>query len=64
MSEPIVATDELDASLLDDVELELDSQGREACSGRVGFGAALSPQMMDALRARLTPAPAASRNSA
>jgi hypothetical protein len=36
----------------EDVELELDWQGREACSGVLGFGAVLSPQMIETLRRR------------
>jgi hypothetical protein len=54
MSDESTGSDEHDRPLLDDVDLELDGLGREACSGRVGFGAVLSPQMMDALRKRNT----------
>jgi|HubBroStandDraft_1064217.scaffolds.fasta_scaffold56589_3 hypothetical protein len=42
----------VDDVAFEDVELELDWQGREACSGVLGFGAALSPQMIETLRRR------------
>lgn len=37
---------------LDDVEWELDSLGREACTGRAAFGSVLSPQLTEMLRSR------------